>query len=404
MYQHRSNRMCVTRPASKALASPCSRLMVPVCAFVFLMATLFPLNAWSSDPAPPFNPELAEALETALQANLEKNKVVGAVLAVRSPDNATWKGAAGYARLESKTEMTPDLHFRIGSITKTFTSTVILKLVDQGKIKLETTVNALLPELKIVMGDVITVRNLLEMRSGLAKYLGDPSFMPFLQNDPGRIWTPEEIVEYCNQKVSDPGTTFLYTNGNYYLLGLIIEKMTGKTYTEALQEHIFGPLGLTNTSVPETLNLPEPYAAGYQYGTGLSLQKVHMTVNKTYYINPRTAWASGAVVSTAPDLLTWSKAYFDGALISEEMHREQFSLLPVTHGENPFIDAYGLGALRNGILTGHEGEIPPYGGWLAMYKDYEFVLLYNGTTKGAEAPDTASALLKQVITDVFNLL
>lgn len=373
--------------------------------FLGVFSTPFLQAGDDSQQAAEFNAKLSAALEKSLKERAESQHIIGASLAVRSPDQALWKGTTGYAVLETKQKMTDNLHFRIGSITKTFTATLVLMLIDEKKLSFDDTVDALVPELKIVTGDRITVKNLLAMRSGLQKYLGDEAFMPFFKNDPGRVWTPEDIVAFSNKSASAPGTTFLYNNGNYVLLGLIIEKVTGMTFKDALEHYILNPLDLSQTAMQHTLNMPLPFAHGYQYGTNINGDPVDLVINATYYINPTTAWSSGAMTSTLDDLASWAKVYFGGELISEALHKQQFCLIPVTSLENPLIDAYGFGAMRDGVLIGHDGFLPPYGSFLSTYKDYDFIILLNGAGKGSKQPVEAAAnLLKGIIGDVIDLL
>lgn len=341
-----------------------------------------------------FDTTLAQQMEQALEASVAENNATGAVLAVRAPDGSTWITATGNSIEENATAMQTDLYFRIGSITKTFTSTLTLMLIDQGLLTLDTTLEEVVPELGVVMSDQITVADLLDMRSGLIKYLANEDFSGFITYDPGRIWTPEELVYYTNVAVSEPGDTFLYNNGNYILLGLIIEKVTGLTYEEALARHILTPLGLHHTMMPENGNMPEPFANGYQYSSDGNL-----TTNLTYNLNPSIAWSAGGLVSNAEDLLTWSEAYIDGTLLSVSMHEQQFTLQSVTEEENPAIEGYGYGVMQDGILIGHDGFIPPYGSWVATYDNYEFVLLVNGTRNSALEPVYVTTT---ILDDVIN--
>lgn len=347
-----------------------------------------------------FDITLAKQMESALNTSINEHNITGAVLAVRSPDSASWKTAVGYSIEETDTNMTTNLYFRIGSITKTFTSTLTLMLVDGGLISLDTTVNEVVPELNVLMGDFITIRDLLDMRSGLQTYVANEDFGTYIAFDPGRIWLPEELVYYTNIVLSEPNVTFLYNNGNYIILGLIIEKLTSESYTKALEHYILNPLGLRNTLMPDNGNMPEPFANGYQYNV-----EANLTANFTYYLNPSIAWSAGGLISNVDDLLIWSNAYIKGSLLSEVSHQEQFTLLPVTSEENPVIQKYGLGVMQDGILIGHDGFIPPYGSWVATYKNYDFVLLLNGTRQSSvESVFAATTVLEDVINAVDSQL
>jgi D-alanyl-D-alanine carboxypeptidase len=265
-----------------------------------------------------------------------------------------------------------------------------MMLIDDGLVNLDTTVNEVLPELNIVMDYKITIRNLLEMRSGLGKYLGNEDFAKFLIYDPEHVFTPEELVAYFNYKVSEPGTDFLYNNGNFVLLGLMIEKLTSMAYDQAVDTYILNPLHLTSTYLPINLNMPDSFAYGYEYD-----YDANISINKTYYLNPTMAWSAGGFISNADDLLIWAKAYTDGDLISDSLYEEQFTFRDAEN--NIGIDAYGLGLMKYGYLVGHDGFIPPYGSWLATYKGYKFVLLMNGTGQVAIPALVASYVLTDII-------
>jgi len=182
--------------------------------------------------APSFDPELAQKLQTALDSAVNEFMVPGAVMVVRSPNGATWTGTSGLANLEDETPMSPDMHLRIASVTKTYTATVILQLVDEGLLRLNGTIEETLPDIDVVKGDEITIRQLLEMRSGLGDYSKNETWDELATSDPLRVWSPSELIGYSNWTQFEPGERFDYNNANYILLGMIIEKVTGRTYQE----------------------------------------------------------------------------------------------------------------------------------------------------------------------------
>ena len=344
-----------------------------------------------------FDKSLSVAVEDALSVALSDNNVIGAVLAIETPNGAKYKAVDGYAIRENNTPMTANLSFRIGSITKTFTTTIILMLIDDGYITLNTTLNEVLPELEIVMGDQITVENLLQMRSGLRKYLADEAFSNFLIYDPERIWEPEELIRFSNYKIGEPNQEFLYNNGNFILLGLMIEKLTDMAYDEVVKKYILSPLNMNNTYLPINLNIPDLFAYGYEYNYESS-----MYINKTYYLNPTIAWSAGGFISNADDLITWAKVYTNGELISPDLHEKQMTFKVAEN--NIGIDEYGLGMMKYEGLIGHDGFIPPYGSWIATYKGYKLVLLINGTGIVDIPPLVASYMLTDIVDSIDDRL
>lgn len=358
--------------------------------------------------------ESARQLDTFLKTTVENNGGIGAVMVVKTEDGRVWKGATGYSVFEDKTPMTTDLYFRIGSITKTFTSTLTLILVDAGKLSLDTTINSIVPELGIVMGDIITIENLLEMRSGLSKYLANIDFYnTYILGDSGYVFSnPEDVIAYSNVVYSMPGADFLYNNANYMILGLIIEKITNMPYLDALTQYILQPLNLKHTFLPDDLNMPQPFAYGYNYDKVYDLygNPSYMLLNNTFYLNPSMAWSAGGMISNLDDLLIWSEAYNNGYLISDELHAKQFFQNPVADNEG--IHSYGLGTMTYSKtyddaaieVYGHDGYLPPYGSWVAKYGTSDIVLLMNGTGDlgSDEANAYAPLVASYVLTDFIN--
>ena len=161
------------------------------------------------------------------------------------------------------------MHFRIGSITKTFTGTVILQLVDEGKLRLDDPIAKYQPE--VPNGANITIRQLLQMTSGLFNYTDDPAWNQALDANRQRVWSPQELVAIAlaHPPYFAPGTDFHYSNTNTVLLGLIIEQITGNNVADEFARRIFTPLGMRETVMPPPTMaaIPDPHPRGYLYGT-----------------------------------------------------------------------------------------------------------------------------------------
>lgn len=155
-----------------------------------------------------------------------------------------------------------------------------------------------------------------------------------------------------------PGTQVRYSNSNTYLLGLIIEQVTGQSAGEAITDRIIGPLGLRGTSFPTTPEMPTPYAHGYEAAApGDPLRDVTRS-------NPAVPWTSGAMISTLADLRTWASALANGSLLSAALQRERLQGNPMP-GTRPGFDLrYGLGLVTLNGLIGHSGGIAGYGSWM----------------------------------------
>ena len=181
--------------------------------------------------------------------------------------SATPRSSSGRRVLGGDDPPTTTDHYRIGSLTKTMTATVILQLAQEGKLSLDDPISKYRPD--VPNGDTITIAQLLDMRSGLYGYDLDPVFLRAVDADPKRIWSPDDLlaIGYSKPALFAPGTAYDYSNTNYVLLGLVMEQVTGKTASELFQERLFDPLGLDSTLLPalDDASIPSVFAHGYQF-------------------------------------------------------------------------------------------------------------------------------------------
>ena len=267
-------------------------------------------------------------------------------------------------------------HTRAGSITKAFTSTVILQLVASGRFGLDDSVESLLPG-ALPDGDQITVRQLLNMSSGLADYCSVPASPggpdpcnPSSAAERARAWAPQELIDIgvSAPRTFAPGQGWAYTNTGYLLLGMIIERVTGDSLAAEYRQRIFRPLGLKQTRyAPDTVAMPRPFSHGYDVLAAGSFPE-DITA-----ISPTIAGAAGAAVSTPDDLETFIRAYLSGRLVPARLVREMKIATPGSlNGTPPSIPlekggvaTYGLGVehytwSHSCGTFGHSGSIPGY--------------------------------------------
>lgn len=259
----------------------------------------------------------------------------------------------GTAQLDSPRPVPTDGRFRIGSITKTFVSTVVLQLVGEGEVDLDAPVQRYLPGL-LPHGDRITVRNLLQHTSGLYDYTDalplDPDGLLTIRY---KTWTPAELVALSTARPLDfePGSEWRYSNTNYVVAGMLVEEVTGRPYGEAVAQRVLRPLGLRSTFVPGArADIPGPHAHGYIRAGG---QVVDITE-----LNPSVAYSAGEMISTTADLDRFADALLDGRLLRPAQQEQLTTTPPITNG-------YGLGIesdqLSCGVTVwGHGGGIPGY--------------------------------------------
>jgi D-alanyl-D-alanine carboxypeptidase len=257
-------------------------------------------------------------------------------------------------RLHAAGAAKPTDRFRAGSITKSFVSTVALQLVGEGKLKLSDTVERWLPGI-LPYGDHVTVRQLLQLTSGVPDDQG-PVEAEWIKGNMTKTWTPRELVALVADKKPDfaPGTSWAYSNTNYALAGLVIERVTGHRLDRELERRIFGPLHLRNTSFPtgET-EIEGSHVNGYAFLDG-ELQDVTA-------LNPSGTWGAGNLVSTTSDIAHFWRALLGGKLLEPAQLAAMKTTVHAWKG-TPF--RYGLGIMpvptACGSIWGNGGDIAGY--------------------------------------------
>ncbi|MRH89390.1 serine hydrolase [Nocardia sp. SYP-A9097] len=322
-------------------------------------------------------PAYAAALRPVITQLMKDNVIPGAVVVVKSPMRGDWTETFGTRALGTTEPMVVDDYFRIASNTKTMTATVILQLVQEGKLALEDPVAKYLPD--VPNGENISIAQLAEMRSGLYSYTADREFNASLDNDPNRVWTPEELlaIAFAHPAQFPPGERFDYCNTNFVLLGLVIEKITKLSAAENFQKRIFEPLALKHTSLPAAsdASIPDPHPRGYAFGTNVStidtfaLPPAEQAAALAGTLEPTDAtdespswtWTAGGAISTVDDMVTYVKAVVGGGLLDAKTQLVRMDSIQAIDPAKPEVAGYGLGIVRFGQhLFGHDGQIPGF--------------------------------------------
>lgn len=297
---------------------------------------------------------VAEQLQSALDAVVAAG-ASGVVLRVDDGQHS-YRLASGKARLDPPRPMAPGAEVRIGSITKTFVSTMALQLVAEHRLSLDDTVQKWQPGL-VPNADQITVRELLQHTSGLYNYTDDPSFLPQLIGDPLRAYTPRQLIAVSNAHppLFAPGTGWSYSNTNYVVVGLILERVTHRPISALIQQRIVRPLRLAHTFFPEiSPDIPGYHAHGYLPPSLTGDGWLDIT-----RISPTWAWAAGAVVSNVDDMRAFYRALLGGRLLPPAQLAQMETTVPATPGLD-----YGLGLFHLqtpcGPILGHDGGVPGY--------------------------------------------
>ncbi|MDX3104265.1 serine hydrolase domain-containing protein [Nonomuraea angiospora] len=292
-----------------------------------------------------------------LQAMLDRivdAGAVGAIAEVRD-GSRTWRGTSGRARIGKAQAAPVDGRFRVGSVTKSFTATVVLQLVSEGRLELSDSVEQWLPGL-VDKGADTTIRHLLQHTSGLPEYTTDMFDEAGIPKERFRSWTGEELVDRVRRLPREfpPGDKYSYSNTNYIVLGLLIERVTGRPYATEVRERILRPLGMVHTRVPgASPEVPGPHAHAYvPVRKGGKVVPVDVT-----RFNPTIAGAAGEIISTTEDLNRFYRALFQGRLLPAALVKEM---------QDPGMTkkAYGLGLepapLPCGTAWGHGGGAQGY--------------------------------------------
>jgi D-alanyl-D-alanine carboxypeptidase len=318
-------------------------------------------------------------LQQLLDQKVTEYGIPGAAMAVYLPGKYPWVFAAGVSSLSDRRPVTKQDKFRIGSNTKTFVAMTILQLAQEGKLSLDDSLAQWLPGILANYdngSNTITIRHMLQHTSGIYSFTEDGTWgMNFLTNTYYR-YAPEDLLAIANAYAPycNPGECFHYSNTNYVLLGLIIQRATGNRFEEEVRKRFIEPLGLTNTIVPLMgyAGIPGSYSNGHDDMDGHWYDYTQ--------IDPSSTWSSGDMISTAEDLAKWVLHLGRGDLLNEQYRNEQ----------RQFVNMAGYTSLKYGLgvvfepdfgLFGHQGGIVGYS--TQMYyvegEDTALVFLYNRT-------------------------
>jgi outer membrane autotransporter protein len=332
--------------------------------------------------APPWNdPIQAGRLQQAIDQALARNLVPGAAVSIVQGDQR-WVSYAGMANVEAQTAAKAETSFGYRSITKSFVSTVILQLAQEGRISLNDPVSRYVAG--VPDGDRISVRQLAEMRSGLANYSASPAFGAALGADPGRAWTARDLLalSFAEPLQFAPGTSYQYSNTNTILLGEIISAVTGTPWSEEVRRRLTAPLGLSSVVNHGAGALPAPAATGYvDAGDG---------PEATTEFSATGLGAAGALVGVLGDLERWGKAVGSGELLGQKEFVSRLKAFGSTKSDpaSPEYDSYGFGMGEISGWIGHTGDGLGFQS-LVMYdraSDRTITILLNASNADHDAP------------------
>jgi D-alanyl-D-alanine carboxypeptidase len=325
------------------------------------------------------NPKLAAMLQHTLDSMRQVLNVKSLSAAVTLPGGETWAGAKGISSLNPLDSATTSHLYAIGSITKTFTAGCVLQLADEGLLSLDDSLHEWVDTIPFINPN-ITIRQLLRHQSGLYDVITDGAFQPAMNAHPDSIWQYQDVVEtFIHAPYFQPGGGFRYSNTNYLLLGIIIEKATGNPYYLELHNRFALPLGLGSMAMLPYEPLTADVANLWLDLNGDGITDDTQELFETWNAFNSSAAPAGAYYSNATDLSKWIRTYFRGDLLSAVMMAQMKTTVATTF---PSGTKYGLGVMERNYLGlqgfGHGGDVGySASAWYFPAKDISIAVLNN---------------------------
>lgn len=334
----------------KTILSNLTRLVLAIVS-VAVLAT-HPTTLCAGEPA-----NIAAFIDSIGQRAVEAEEVVGLSIGVAQGEEILYANGFGLANVELNVPATADTVYRIGSITKEFTAAAILLLVDDGKISLDDPLTKYLPEYP-PQGHEITIRHLLQHTSGVKDFTRLPAYRKQARIDASQ----QQVLDRFQHLPLNfqPGSKHRYSNSGFFLLGIVIEKASGKSYNGFVEERLFGALGLKRTYCDDPTRIIPDRATGYTCWEGV--------LRNAPYVSLKQSVGAGNLASTVGDLLVWQQALVANRLLSRELSQ---TMMPRGKLDDGTTFNYGLGLVLRKVgdhqVVRHGGGILGFRGDLAYY-------------------------------------
>ena len=336
------------------------------------------------------------ALKTALQLKLDEwhkaGSFPGATLGVVLANGESFGLAVGFSDRETKTPMRPNDRMLAGSVGKTFAAATALQLIKEGKIGLDDKIEKYLGRepwfSRLPNAKDITVRQLMNHTSGLVRYEFKERFTTDLTANPEKVWKPAELVAYLldEKPPFEAGKGWDYSDTNYIVLGMIIERVTGRKFYDEAHRRILKPLKLTDT-IPQDGPRLKGVVQGYAGPNNPFGGADAMIVNGKFVINPQFEWTGGGYASTAQDLARWAKMYYEGKAFSPELLPQVVDGVsaPMLGPETKYGFAAIIRKTTAGTSYGHAGFFPGYFTDMMYFPDYKIAVAVQANTSVARS-------------------
>jgi CubicO group peptidase (beta-lactamase class C family) len=328
-------------------------------------------------------PDKAAKIDQLARQYADCCEFTGTVL-VSEHDKVIFKGGYGFADREWNIPNAPDVKFRLGSITKQFTSMLMLQQVAKGTIKLDGHISDYLPYYRKDTGSRVTITQLLTHTSGIPSYTDDPKFFPDVSRNYYAV--DDFVAKFCSGDLQfEPGSKFHYDNSGYFLLGAILERVTGKKYEVLLQENILTPVGMSDTGYDHWPTIIPKRASGYEQTLD--------GIQNAPYLDMALPYAAGSLYSTVEDLYKWDQALYTDKLLPPELKQKLFT---------PNLENYGFGWVIRTVPKDEPGAgktIIAHGGGIngfntnevRLVDDHDLIVIFNNTP-GANLNDFAKGI------------
>ncbi|HET9740902.1 MAG TPA: serine hydrolase domain-containing protein [Solirubrobacteraceae bacterium] len=344
--------------------------------------------------AEPAAKRLARALQAKLDTKREEYDVRGITASVVFPDGSRWSGASGLADTDPRRPMRPDTPMPIASVTKPLTAALAVALAREGRLSLDDRLSRWVPRFPNARN--ITLRQLLNHTSGLFNVDEDDAYAEAVTGHPSRAWTPAMVLRYVRKPYGPPGSVWHYSDTNYTLMGLVLQRASGTSVAESLHRLVLDQHGMRDAALQPEEPAPPATARGYD---AVGPQPPPPGRYVPFRSAASSEWTAAGVVATAPAVATWGRALFAGRVVDRRGLREILRFVPT--GDDSFYATYGLGVAQRHIVerdvVGASGRFWGFSSelWHDPATRATVAVLWNDTVL-LRSPDVADTLLEVV--------
>jgi D-alanyl-D-alanine carboxypeptidase len=383
---------------------PAGRMtMRKISAGLLMISSLALFSGGTPESAPPWRPIIAAParsdaslarLRESVKVKLDELRLAAAFPGVTVgfvlPDGASASVSSGLADIEKKAQMKPDDRMLAGSIGKTFVAAVMLQLVQEGKVNLDRKIEHWFAAeswfKRLPNANDITLRMLMNHSSGISEHVLHKDFIAAMKRDPDRVWKPEELITYIldTKPLFQAGRGWSYADTNYILVGMVFERVTGRTVYGEVERRILKPLKLVQT-IPSDRRIISKVITGYSMPNSPFGIEGRVIVDGVFLFNPQMEWTGGGFASTAEDLARWAKALYEGKVLKKNELGQMLNGVEAREGRGSGEgNKYGLACQIRpsewGVSYGHGGWFPGYRSEMEYFPDHRLAIAVQFNT------------------------